>query len=337
MAPSKMKCNNSDKFMYTGKEMSPLGIGHCADVLGVGVKMMGRDDKIWIVGVKNSHKVWIRAPEKPESESEDESEDETRTKSPLHADSDSQSASDEATKPVSSSDSDEVKPKKTVPKKTAAKAKQPVAPVKKAPDAVVAKSKPPKEKSSEYQEGYEMAGPDGTAYVVKADKNGKHRWTKVTGRALKKAPSKSKKAEEEEEEDVEVEAPLPKKERAKRGPTAYNRFIGTTMKKLREQHPDKHTTYYLQTAVAMWNEMTDDEKKAIAEQYANAEKEDEEETPVPTTKPAKPTAYNTFIKSKTHELREEEPGLKKTEYMKRAAAIWKGMSDDEKKAIVEAI
>jgi type IV secretory pathway VirB10-like protein len=65
MAPTKTACKNSEKFSYTGKEMSPLGMGFCADAESVGTEMSGRDGKTWIVGVKNNDKIWMRAPEKP--------------------------------------------------------------------------------------------------------------------------------------------------------------------------------------------------------------------------------------------------------------------------------
>ena len=65
MAPAKTVCKNSEKFSYTGKEMSPMGLGFCADAETVGTQMTGRDGKSWIVGVKNNDKIWMRAPEKP--------------------------------------------------------------------------------------------------------------------------------------------------------------------------------------------------------------------------------------------------------------------------------
>ena len=65
MAPAKTICKNSEKFSYSGKEMSPLGLGYCADAESVGTEMLGRDGKNWVVGVKNNDKIWMRAPEKP--------------------------------------------------------------------------------------------------------------------------------------------------------------------------------------------------------------------------------------------------------------------------------
>ena len=65
MAPQKMSCKNDAKYMYTGKEMSPMGLGYCAEAEMVGKKMMGRDGKDWIVGTKNGVKIWQRAPDAP--------------------------------------------------------------------------------------------------------------------------------------------------------------------------------------------------------------------------------------------------------------------------------
>jgi hypothetical protein len=58
-----MPCKNNAAFSYTGKEMSPLGLGFCADAESVNKDMVGRDGKSWVVGVKNGNKMWMRAPE----------------------------------------------------------------------------------------------------------------------------------------------------------------------------------------------------------------------------------------------------------------------------------
>lgn len=72
MAPAtKMPCKNNAKFMYSGKEMSPLGLGYAAEEEVPGTQMMGRDNKLWIVGVKNNVKIWLRIPEKSVLEKEE--------------------------------------------------------------------------------------------------------------------------------------------------------------------------------------------------------------------------------------------------------------------------
>jgi hypothetical protein len=91
---TKKPCINSSEWTYTGKEVSPTGLGYAPDGETEGTKMKGRDDTMWIVGRKNGVKVWNRVPtvlvkEEPamkhddketENDSENESdEDETKT------------------------------------------------------------------------------------------------------------------------------------------------------------------------------------------------------------------------------------------------------------------
>jgi len=76
---SKMSCKNSAKMSYTGKEVSPLGLGFCADAEKVGTLMKGRDGNSWIVGLKKGEKLWVRSKEpvveEPKEETEDEKEE----------------------------------------------------------------------------------------------------------------------------------------------------------------------------------------------------------------------------------------------------------------------
>lgn len=59
---SKKTCKNDTTFSYTGKESSPLGLGYCASAEQVGSMMLGRDQTMWMVGLKNGVKVWNRVP-----------------------------------------------------------------------------------------------------------------------------------------------------------------------------------------------------------------------------------------------------------------------------------
>jgi hypothetical protein len=76
---SKMSCKNSAKMSYTGKEVSPLGLGFCADAEKVGTLMKGRDGNSWIVGLKKGEKLWVRSKEpvveEPKEETEEEKEE----------------------------------------------------------------------------------------------------------------------------------------------------------------------------------------------------------------------------------------------------------------------
>jgi hypothetical protein len=61
-AIKKLQCKNDATFTYSGKEMSPLGLGYCANAEQVGTMMMGRDKTMWMVGMRNNVKVWNRVP-----------------------------------------------------------------------------------------------------------------------------------------------------------------------------------------------------------------------------------------------------------------------------------
>lgn len=61
---AKSKCKNNEDFFFSGKEMSPLGLGYCAYSESVGEQMVGNDGKHWVVAVKNGEKAWVRSPEK---------------------------------------------------------------------------------------------------------------------------------------------------------------------------------------------------------------------------------------------------------------------------------
>ena len=62
--PSMIKkpCLNSSEWTYTGKEVSPTGLGYAPDGETEGTQMKGRDETMWVVGRKNGVKVWNRIP-----------------------------------------------------------------------------------------------------------------------------------------------------------------------------------------------------------------------------------------------------------------------------------
>jgi hypothetical protein len=62
MSAIKKTCKNHDSYTYSGKEMSPLGLGYTAEAEEVGTVMEGRDKTMWMVGIKNGVRVWIRVP-----------------------------------------------------------------------------------------------------------------------------------------------------------------------------------------------------------------------------------------------------------------------------------
>lgn len=59
-ANMKRQCSNHPKYMYSGKEASPLGLGIAAEPIAPGTIQEGRDKTNWIVTLKNGVKVWSR-------------------------------------------------------------------------------------------------------------------------------------------------------------------------------------------------------------------------------------------------------------------------------------
>ena len=291
-----MKCINADKFMYTGKEMSPLGIGYCAENESVSTQMIGKDEKEWIVSIKNGRKMWVRAPSKDLNN--DDGNDKKHVKELKKSDKHSKKLHDELQNDTSDEDDD--KPlykhdkhsftKKEAPIKTLVKQQKKNLKIdtsdedddddedddkpvyknasKKAESIetlskkeiklteTIIKIKPPSIKASKYEEGYEDVGSDDTTiYIVKLDKNDKHRWAKKPVGIKKTTVSKTK----EKSDDGEKV----KKDRVKRGPTKYNLFIGAQLRKLRKEEPDLKNTDYMKLAIDMWNNMSDDQKNDV--------------------------------------------------------------------------
>lgn len=54
------QCVNASNETYTGKEMSPKGMGFSAVAYEVGFEKEGVDKQLWIVQIKNGKKVWFR-------------------------------------------------------------------------------------------------------------------------------------------------------------------------------------------------------------------------------------------------------------------------------------
>jgi Xaa-Pro aminopeptidase len=54
------QCVNALNETYTGKEMSPKGIGFSAVAYEIGFEKEGVDKQLWVVQIKNGKKVWFR-------------------------------------------------------------------------------------------------------------------------------------------------------------------------------------------------------------------------------------------------------------------------------------
>lgn len=115
---SKMTCKNSPKTFYTGKEMSPLGVGFCADAEKVGVKMTGKDKNVWVVGLKKGNKLWIRSKDEPKEDSDKDEEDSDKEEDDSDKDEDSDKDDEpEEEKPKPKKEKPEPKEEKPKPKK----------------------------------------------------------------------------------------------------------------------------------------------------------------------------------------------------------------------------
>lgn len=239
MAPQKMSCKNDAKYMYTGKEMSPMGLGYCAEAEMVGKKMMGRDGKDWIVGTKNGVKIWQRAPDAPlvreepvlKKEMTDVSDSEKNSDSDDNVQSDDEEVmkTPEMPKPVI----EEVKPVPDAPKKRGRPAKaKPVEDAKPNDEEVK-----PKRKYVRKPKTMDEVKPDDKE--VKPDD--------VEVKPKRKYVRKPKMTQE----NVDVDEPE-KKVRKPRAKTEYNTFISEKLKELREKHKELKTTEYFKMAIAEW-------------------------------------------------------------------------------------
>ena len=226
MSP-KMICKNSPKTNYTGKEMSPLGLGFCADAEKVGVKMTGRDEKDWIVGLTKGMKVWIRAPKEtkapapvPEPVEEGDSvEEESDTEKDIEEEAPATpppvkktkakpkpKAKDESVDETDSTDEEKSPPsKKTKPKKT------------------------PLDKILETHNIHGAAAADIKELFAK----------------------KVKKSKSDED-------------KPKRVPSTYNKFVKARLGDLRKEQPNLEAKEYMKLAGAEWKLLSDEEKSAYA-------------------------------------------------------------------------
>lgn len=248
---SKMTCKNSPKTFYTGKEMSPLGVGFCADAEKVGVKMTGKDNKEWVVGLKKGNKLWIRAkdePKTPEPEEDSDAEDEDK---PKDEDEDSESESD----------SEEEKPKPKEKAKPKAKAKK-------------------EDTDSESDEPKEKPKPKAKAKAKKEESDSDSDEPKPKPKSKSKAKAKSEfetdleklleahnihgKAAETFKSLYETGKKFMKKnasDKPKRAPSTYNKFISVKLTEIRKEKPNLKAKEYMELAAKAWGELTPEEKK----------------------------------------------------------------------------
>lgn len=222
---SKMTCKNSPKTFYTGKEMSPLGVGFCADAEKVGVKMTGKDNKEWVVGLKKGNKLWIRAkdePKTPEPEEDSDAEDEDK---PKDEDEDSESESD----------SEEEKPKPKEKAKPKAKAK------KEDTDSDEPKPKPKSKSKAKAKSEFE------TDLEKLLEAHNIHGKAAETFKSLYETGKKFMKKNASD--------------KPKRAPSTYNKFISVKLTEIRKEKPNLKAKEYMELAAKAWGELTPEEKK----------------------------------------------------------------------------
>ena len=267
MAPSKMPCKNNAAFSYTGKEMSPLGLGFCADAESVNKEMVGRDGKSWVVGVKNGNKMWMRAPEPVLVKEEPVLPKETVTEEPVVTEEPKEEpivdANDEELPALEDpfgwtpTDSLEESIVEEKPKEEPKKRGRPAKPkaekeAKEVSDAPKKRGRPakPKAEKEETKEVSEEPKKRGRPAKPKEEKPVELNENGEVVKTKRKYTRKPKLVEGE----IVVEE-VEKKERKPRAKTEYNEFLGKTMKELREKHKDNtelKTTDYMKMAIAEW-------------------------------------------------------------------------------------
>jgi len=284
-------CINNDKYKYSGKEESPLGLGYAPDGELTSLFMKGRDTKTWMVSVKNGVKVWIRAPEDDTLSTE---------QPPMAPESD---ANDPPTVPPSVPQA----PKKAAPKKKPA-AKQATEPknleteFQVVAEAVVdaetdTTEKPvaePVEKQVEKPVAEPVAEPEAEPVEKQVEKPVAEPVEKPVAEPVepvvkpkKKAVARKKVVEPAEPEKpvadaAEPEKPVPKKkapakkktdassevgsegsEKVKRAPTGYQMYMSWRMAELKQEDPSQsHKERFTQVAKE-WGLLDADAKKAM--------------------------------------------------------------------------
>lgn len=232
MVVSKHQCKNNSLFTYTGRELSPLGLGYCADAEPQGKEMIGRDGNIWVVKFTKGNKSWAKNVNKRlEHETPvindiesyrniDYNETSSESESNLDTESneDNLMKKEQSKKNTAKPINDEDKPKK--------------------------KGRPKKDtKKSINKEEISLISETNSVTVSNEDEKPK-----------KKGGSKKNTTESSE-----------KKERKPRAPTEYNKFISNTLKDLRTKHEGEgiKTTEFMKMAIVEWKKFKEESSKKL--------------------------------------------------------------------------
>jgi hypothetical protein len=307
MTATKKPCINDATFTYTGKEMSPLGLGYCATAEKVGHFMKGKDGTMWMVGMKNGVKVWNRVPNELANE----------VNAPLQKD-----------EPILHEEAHEDEAGPSVPVEAP---KKKAAPKKKTPEPteVVAKKKAAPKKKEVAEEPVEVTQEEPVAPKPKK----------------KAAPKKKAVAEEPVavvEEPVEVaEAPAAAVEEEPVAPKPKKK--AAAKKKAVVEEAVEEVVVAVEEAVAAVEEPAPKPKKKAAPRKKSVtpkpesevgDEEDATSVGKKEKKTRKPTDFNLFMKYRMMHMSKD---IKHQEKFKLAANEWKELDVDAKKEIMEKV
>jgi hypothetical protein len=175
--------------------------------------------------------------------------------------------------------------------------------------------------------GAQMIGRDGTRWL-NVIKNGKKSWIRSQEiEILVKDIPLSCRTKEENQKSCDENVPV----------KVLNVKTGKVKKQALEDNPANfENNYEKQSANGILYIIKTDKsgKKKWVKKPEKPEKPSlEENITTKTRKTRAPNTYNMFISSKLKELRAQNPNLETTKYMKDAVALWKSMSEEEKKAL----
>jgi hypothetical protein len=250
---AKKQCKNDPTLTYTGKESSPLGLGYSASVEAVGTRMTGRDQTLWMVGMKNGVRVWNRVPTELAANATPLTKDE-----PVLGDAKETKEVEEESKPGSSKDAMPQQPipiakKETKKKETKKKVTEP-------------KTEVEPEDFSEIQPVVAEDFSEIQPVVPEAPVN-------APAPAPKKKVVKKKPAavvEEAVAKDDAAEEPKKAETKAKKAPTTFNLYMSWRTKQIATEAPEMSHKERFGRAAAEWREMDDETKKAAVAQATAA-------------------------------------------------------------------
>ena len=145
-----------------------------------------------------------------------------------------------------------------------------------------------------------------------------------------KTLSAAEKAVYQPEPSTTVEA-APLKQKKKRQPSAYNRFMADAAQRasLKEANPDYTPKEMMAALAKKWKTLSEEEKAAFQPDPSEAVT-----PPTPNKKKRQPSAYNRFMadKERREALKTAHPDSSPREILSLMASEWKTLSDEDKSA-----